>query len=253
MNVVFIVLDTLRRDRVGAYSDAVEFTPHLDRFADDAVVYEDAVAQAPWTLPSHASMFTGLYPWEHDATQKNLYLETDQELLAERFDDAGYRTACYTANTWLSPYTGMTDGFDEVDNFFPVLPSDLLPGVGRGLLRRVGERTLGVLTAIGDRFHAFFEKRGDESKTATILEKAERFIDGCGDDEEFFLFLNLLDPHEPYYPPEEYRERHAPGVDPHDLCHDPAAYYAGEEDVDIAAMQELYDASVDYLDDQVGG
>ncbi len=253
MNVLFVVLDTVRKDRLSPYNSDVDFTGNIGDFAGDATVFEDAVAQAPWTLPSHASMFTGLYPWEHNATQKNLYLETDRELLAERFQDAGYRTACYTSNTWLSPYTGMTEGFDDIDNFFPVLPSDLLPAK----LQRFWERlntgrarwVLDRLMDIGDRFHQWFESSGRSSKTEDTLAKAEEFM---REDGEFFLFLNLMDAHEPYYPLEEYRERHAPDVNPDDVCQIPGRYYADKEDADFDAISRLYDAEMDYLDDKVG-
>lgn len=256
-NVIFIVLDTTRKDRLSPYNDDIDFTPHLDAFANDSIVYEDAVAQAPWTLPSHASMFTGKYPWEHGATQQNLYLDTEQELLAERFRDAGYRTACYTSNVWISPYTSMARGFQDIDNFFPFLPTSLLPKTATRLWRRAnqghGQRIAAKLTQWGDKLHIRAERKGNTSKTAQTFKKSKRFIQQSQNrDTPFFLFLNLMDAHEPYFPPEIYRKHHAEDVDPSTVCQEPGKYYAGKEDADFDAINKLYNASIDHLDDQLG-
>lgn len=256
MNVVFIVLDTVRKDRLGVYNDDIDFTPHLDAFARDCTVYEDAVSQAPWTLPSHASMFTGQYPWEHGATQKNLHLDTDETLLAERFQDAGYRTACYTSNVFISPYTGMADGFDDVDNFFGAMPSDLLPSVLTKAWRRLQQgRSRWLVYRLMDAGFKLHERQAlkTDSDTPTVRERATSFIDDAlATDDDFFLFLNFMDAHLPYAPPEEYRERHAPNVDPADICQTAYDHNGGVDAADFDALQDLYDAEIDYLDDQLG-
>lgn len=253
-NVVFIVLDTFRKDHCSVYNDAVEFTEHLEQFADEAVVYEDTVAQAPWTLPSHASMFTGEYPWEHGAHQKNLYLETDTTLLAEQFKEAGYDTACYTSNTWISPYTGMAQGFDDIDNFFPVLPSNLLPDVMERIWQRLnrgkGQQVLDKLMQFGEFVHEHLAMGSPSSKSEQVVEKAEAFMDDA--DDEFFLFLNFMDAHLPYHPPEQYREEHAPDVDLQDVCQSAVDHNSDRETADFDAAEKLYRAEVDYLDDVIG-
>lgn len=251
MNVVFIVLDTFRKDRLSVYNDEIDFTENLENFCEDAMVFEDAVSQAPWTLPSHASMFTGEYPWEHGATQKNLYLETDTELLVEKFHDRGYATACYTSNTWISPYTGMAEGFDEIDNFFGILPSDFLPSVSERIWHFLnngrGEWLMKKLMHFGEKVHMATE--GGPSKTPRTVEKAKQFIER--EEGDFFLFLNFMDCHLPYYPPEEYIEKHdAP--DPSTVCQKAHEHNAGIQKADFDKVSRLYDAEVDYLDDNLG-
>ena len=126
-NVLFVVLDTVRKDRLTPYGYDRPTTPNLAAFAEEATVFDQAVAPAPWTLPVHASLFTGLYPSQHGADQENPYLE-GATTLAETLSTAGYDTACYSSNAWITPYTHLTDGFDEQDNFFEVMPGEFLSG-----------------------------------------------------------------------------------------------------------------------------
>ena len=88
-NVLFVVMDTVRKDHLTPYGYDRPTTPTLAGFAEEALVHEQAVAQAPWTLPVHASMFTGLYPAEHTATQEAPYLPEDVGTLAETLSAAG--------------------------------------------------------------------------------------------------------------------------------------------------------------------
>lgn len=252
VNVVFIVLDTVRKDRISVYNNEVDFTQNLESFEDEATVFRDAVAQAPWTLPSHASIFTGEYPWEHGATQKQLYLDTDTELLAEKFKEEGYETACYTSNTWISPYTGMAKGFDQIDNFFSALPSDLMSSktewIWRWLNQGKGEWLMEKIMQLGEKLHWGFED--NSSKTPRAITKAEKFVERSDDD--FFLFLNFMDAHLPYTPPEEYREKHAPDVDLSEVCQKAHDHNGSVAEADFEASRKLYDAEIDFLDDQVG-
>ena len=136
-NVLFVVMDTVRKDHLTPYGYDRPTTPTLAGFAEEALVHEQAVAQAPWTLPVHASMFTGLYPAEHTATQEAPYLPEDIGTLAEALSAAGYATACYSSNAWITPYTRLTAGFDRQDNFFEVLPGEALSGLAADLWQRV--------------------------------------------------------------------------------------------------------------------
>jgi arylsulfatase A-like enzyme len=119
MNIAVIVLDTLRRDKVSVYNDDVDFTENLERFSSNSAVYENAVAQGPWTLPSHASIFTGEYPWKHNATQETLYLEDEFKQLPEIFSEKGYSTGAFSDNPWISSSSGLERGFDQLENYLP--------------------------------------------------------------------------------------------------------------------------------------
>ncbi|MFB6087058.1 MAG: sulfatase [Haloarculaceae archaeon] len=255
-NVLFVVMDTVRKDRLSVYGHDRPTTPGLETFADDAAVYEGAVAPAPWTLPSHASMFTGLYPTEHGASQERPYLE-DATTLAESLSAAGYDTACYSSNAWITPYTHLTDGFDDQDNFFQVMPGDFLSGALAGIWKRMNDsdRLRGLadtLVDFGNRIHERFAgSESEDSKTPHIVDRTKDFID---DSDDFFAFVNLMDAHLPYYPPEEYREEFAPGVDSTAVCQNSKEYNSGARDIDDEewdAIRGLYDAEIRHIDDNL--
>ncbi|PSP79376.1 sulfatase [Halobacteriales archaeon QS_1_68_20] len=256
-DVVFVVMDTVRKDHLTVYGHDRPTTPGLEDFAEEAAVFEGAVAQAPWTLPSHASMFTGLYPGEHCASQETPYLE-DATTLAESLSAAGYDTACYSSNAWITPYTHLTDGFDEQDNFFQVMPGDFLSGTlarawktmnDNDALRGLADK----LVAIGNMFHERFAGSGSEdSKTPQVIDRTREFVADA--DDSYFAFVNLMDAHLPYYPPEEYREEFAPGVDPDEVCQNSKEYNCGARDIDDEewkAIRGLYDAEIRHIDAEV--
>lgn len=255
MNTVFIVLDTVRKDRISIYNDEVDFTQNIEDFAENATVFQDAVSQAPWTLPSHASMFTGQYPWEHNATQKQLYVDTDRDILPKKFENEGYATACFTSNTWISPHTGMADGFQEIDNFFGILPSNLMSDkaekVWRWLNHGRGEWLMNKLLGFGEKVHWMTAGMTASTKTPRVIDKAKSFVENNRED-DFFLFLNFMDAHLPYFPPEEYREKHAPNVDPKEICQEAHKNNGDIEEADFEASSKLYNAEIDFLDDQLG-
>jgi arylsulfatase A-like enzyme len=257
-NVLFVVLDTVRKDHLTPYGYDEPTTPNLGEFAQQAAVYEEAVSPAPWTLPVHASLFTGEYPSEHGASQEAPYLE-GATTLAETLAAAGYETACYSSNAWITPYTNLTDGFDDRDNFFGVMPGDLLSGPlarvwkvmnDSDLLRGVAD----TLVDLGNRVHEWTAgSGGDESKTPEAVDRIQAFVDDA--DGPWFAFTNLMDAHLPYYPPEQFREEFAPGVDPDDVCQNSKEYNSGARDIDEAefeAIRGLYDAEIAHMDDQLG-
>ena len=115
-NIVLVVLDTARRDRFGCYGYERPTSPTVDSLARDGMLVENMFANAPWTPPSHASMFTGLYPSEHGCqwgTEIRLR-EGVGVTLAEWLGDLGYQTMCVTNNGLISAATGLTRGFSSV-------------------------------------------------------------------------------------------------------------------------------------------
>ncbi|MEA5388231.1 sulfatase [Haloarculaceae archaeon H-GB11] len=257
-NVLFVVMDTVRKDNLSVYGYDRETTPNLAEFADEATVFEQAVAPAPWTLPVHASMFTGLYPSEHGASQENPYLE-GARTLAESLSAAGYDTSCYSSNAWITPYTNLTDGFDDQDNFFQVMPGEFLSGPlskawktmnDSDTLRGVADR----IVEIGNFFHEHLAAGGGgDSKTPKVIDRTQSFVDDS--DGPFFSFINLMDAHLPYHPPEEFAEEFAPGVDSTEVCQNSKEYNSGARDIDDDewdAITGLYDAEIAHIDDQLG-
>lgn len=116
-NVVVIGIDTLRADHVGVYGYARPTTPRIDAFAGEAVRFETAISQSSWTVPGFASMFTGLVPSAHGAGEGRcpdvIKLGTAPETLASALHAAGYRTAAFVSNVWVSAEVGLARGFDE--------------------------------------------------------------------------------------------------------------------------------------------
>lgn len=110
--VILISCDTLRADHLSCYGYHRETSPHLDAFAKQSVVFENAITPETWTLPSHVTMLTGLYPKNHGVTP-NSNLSEDTITLAEALRDAGYVSGAYIGFTfWLYPWRGFAHGFD---------------------------------------------------------------------------------------------------------------------------------------------
>lgn len=116
-NLLVIGIDTLRADRVGCYGYAKPTSPHIDALARDAVVFDQAISQSPWTLPAFASIFTGLTPSVHGAGRgggKNpVPFTADVPTLATLLAAAGYQTASFVTNGWVSKDVGLDKGFAE--------------------------------------------------------------------------------------------------------------------------------------------
>jgi len=250
-NVMVIVLDSLRKDSISPYDDSIDYTGNLDEISKDSEVFSKVVAQGPWTLPSHASMFTGQYPWEHEATQKKIVLETDKKLLAQRFKDQGYKTALITPNGWLTPSKGTTKGFQEVKNFM---------GVAEGPVQKIVKSLSKVFDKlkpsrrekIASYFNELAETFSDFKKSRPTVDETKAFLNNVDPDENFFVFVNLMTPHEPYTPgdpPQEYLDKH--GVKDISKVPETEEDYLKEE-TDEEEIKKAYKAGVDYTDDLVG-
>jgi arylsulfatase A-like enzyme len=134
---LLFVFDTTRLDAISAYGRVSGTTPGADRLAATGLRYTRAYAQAPWTLPSHASLFTGLLPGEHGLTWRHSRAPDDWVTLAERLHDAGYETVGVSENGWISPAFNMTQGFERFAN----VPTKDAPDVRSVITRWLGERT----------------------------------------------------------------------------------------------------------------
>jgi arylsulfatase A-like enzyme len=259
-NVLFVVMDTVRKDHLGMYGYEKDTTPGLDAFADEATVFENAVAPAPWTLPVHASLFTGMYPSQHGADQETPYLD-GATTLAQSLSAAGVGTACYSSNAWITPYTHLTDGFDDQDNFFEVMPGEFLSGPlakawqtlnDNPNLRKVADK----LVSLGNTAHEYLSSgEGADSKTPSVIDRSKEFIaeqDRKGDD--WYTFINLMDAHLPYHPPKAFKDDFAPGVDSTQVCQNSKEFNSGARDIgdeEWAEIKGLYDAEIAHIDSEL--
>jgi len=215
---ILISIDALRADALGLYGSARPTSPFLDRFAESSLVFENAFVQIPSTLPSHLSMFTGLFPSQHNVFPPSDVLAESIPTLPELFRAAGYRTIGHSEGGYVVGGYGFSRGFDEWTDTGYASDEDI-------------ERTF---------------SRGIAS------------LEGLGPDERFFLFLHTYSVHDPYEPPERYRKEYWPGPPPEGafepLGPNFSAYNSGHLDAPRQAMpyyRALYDASVRHMDDVV--
>jgi arylsulfatase A-like enzyme len=160
---IFLLVDTLRADYIGAYGFEGDISPSLDRLAMESILFENCFTNAPWTKPAVASLFTSLHPNTHGVTNHEGKLKGGLEVLpeqantlAESFRDSGYDTAAFNANPWLAPRYGFEQGFET------------------------------------------YEEHEDTKK---LLEAAAKWIHSRGKEKPFFAYLHFMDVHAPYDAP----------------------------------------------------
>jgi arylsulfatase A-like enzyme len=146
-DILLIVLDTLRADRLSCYGYARETSPHIDAFARDATLYEHAISPAQWTIPAHASLFSGEYPSTHQTTQIYDKHGPDRLALADLLQQGGYLTVGFCNNPLLGVVdNGLDRGFAEFYNYGGTLPNR--PDVDEARPRRVQRAAQRVLRAL---------------------------------------------------------------------------------------------------------
>ncbi len=189
---VVVVLDTLRRDHASAYGYARDTTPNLARLAERGIRFDRAYTTGCWSLPSHASLFTGLFAIRHGAHNENLALDERHPTLAEILARHGYETASFTGNPWIGPGTGTSRGFERNHESWRAYFIDLL---------LLGKRVYAALVA-PDR-----DKGGAESVAAI-----RRWLSRRDPTRPYFLFVNVFEAHSPYqHVPREFRRRFTDG------------------------------------------
>ncbi len=223
---ILISIDTLRADHLGCYGYSRDTSPFIDSLAARGAVFENAYAQLPGTLPSHMSMFTGLYPAEHGVYPPNGVLSEEIKTLPEILSAGGFRTAGHTEGGYVDGSYGFARGFAEFNDESYEVECDV-------------ERTLA---------------RGMD------------FLERLGESERFFLFLHTYAVHDPYpdvrlpdnfhFPMKTYGKPFWPGGLPADAVEPTGPHLAElnrrgamprEEILDY--YRAVYDAQIRYLDD----
>ena len=173
-SAVLITLDTTRADYLGEYGRSPSVTPHLDRLAREGVLYRRAYASAPITLPSHASMHTGLYPIRHTVRDNGISpVPQTATTLAELAREAGHQTGAFIAASVLDGTFALDQGFEHYD-----APSHQ---------RRTAA------------------EHGSSLPAARVVQSAVTWLAKRDPARPFFLWVHLFDPHAPYEPPEALR------------------------------------------------
>jgi arylsulfatase A-like enzyme len=248
-NVLLIVMDTVRAENLGLYGYRRDTTPHLARWARKAVRFEWALAPAPWTFPSHGSFFTGQWPSMLGAHWQPV-LDPAFPTLAGFLASRGYLTAGFAANThWCSYESGMDQGFVHYEDY-PLAPRTLLGStmLGRWALENV--------------FHprGFYHVKWIRSQSRDGAEINRAFLDWLPRQRNakrpFFAFLNYLDAHEPFLPPEGSGPHF--GLRPESAAdHKLLTEYWDRDKLalrprDIELVRDSYDDCIAALDRQVG-
>jgi arylsulfatase A-like enzyme len=212
--VLFITLDTTRHDHMSAFGYERKTTPVLEKFAAEGVLFELAYAPISTTAPSHASMFTSLYPIAHRVVKNGIVLDEGHDTLAEILQRRGFDTAAVVSSFVLDGKFGLAQGFDFYDDEFSPETSSFPEGTWEGRAVEGG-----------------FDRRA-EATTASAVEWLET---GRDRERPFFLFVHYFDPHWPYDPPERFQKR----------------YGSTSEQPRLQAIGR-YDGEVAYADRQVG-
>jgi arylsulfatase A-like enzyme len=257
-NVLLIVLDTVRADATSLYGYPRETTPRIDAFARRGRTFDRAIAPAPWTLPSHASLFTGRWAWEL-AVGPDQALDGRHPTLAEYLSSQGYDTAGFVANTvFCSAEYGLARGFEHYEDHV-VSPLEVLRSSALGWLacKRLEPAVDGLCEALGREPRHALEIDYYRKSAARINQDALRWIDRRRDPERpFFVFLNYLDAHDPYLPPEESDWRF--GARPRSLDEFRVLRRWSSDEVSrrdprsIKLARDAYDDCLAALDEQVG-
>jgi arylsulfatase A-like enzyme len=237
-NVLFIVLDTVRAHNLSLYGYPRSTTPRLEQLGRSGVVFNRAISTAPWTLPSHASMFTGRYPHELSTGYASA-LDTAHPTLAEVLRSAGYLTAGFVANTWYcGRMSGLNRGFDHYEDL-AISPGQIM--ISSSLVRTANSNEW-------LRRKVYVEMPGRKS-APEVNGRFLRWLSERDSGRPFFAFLNFFDAHEPYLPPPPFDTKfgHAqPRVNPR---HDLDWRWAPS---DIQTEMNAYDGSIAYLDYNIG-
>jgi arylsulfatase A-like enzyme len=218
-NLLLVLVDTLRDDHLGAYGYERPVSPHFDHFADSAVVFENARAQASWTRAAVASIFTSLWPGSHGVNRNrgpSQALAADAVTLAEVLSEAGYETAGIYANPNVDAQLGYGQGFDH---YAPYLAPD--------------------------------------DEVEDVLDAAFDWLDGWQErasGRPFFLYLHTMDPHSPYLPPEEMIRRFAPEARPlvDEIRANPDRENWTSDEATIRGLLGLYDGEIASHDEGFG-
>ncbi len=251
-HILWIDLDTLRADYLSCHGYERPTTPFLDEWAKRSVVFDHCVADGIWTVPTHASMFTGLSVRQHGVDWGNLWLDDGFTTIAERLSGAGYKTAFFSSNPWLTEKTNLLQGFDFLRKVFYV--------------RRLGSFSgdyVGELLGFTPPLPWLDADYG----AALTQHWVGDWLDANAESERpMFLFVHYMEAHLPYAAPSRYRREFMTDAQvsrSYDISEGPYGNVVAmpfryntdqplpltDEDYDVLRRQ--YEASIRYLDDRV--
>ena len=169
-DIVLVSIDSLRADHLSGYGYDRRTTPNLDALAETGLRFTDARSASPWTLPSHMTMFTGLWPLQHQVIEDDLALAPSVPVIAEALQKAGYATAGFASTIYVGGQYGFSRGFDSYQDY------DLTESVNLAHSVRVNR----------------------------VVDDALAWMKGNAAGKPVFLFVHIYDVHYPYLAPEPW-------------------------------------------------
>jgi arylsulfatase A-like enzyme len=214
-SILLVSIDTLRADHLGAYGYPRPTSPFLDELAGEGTLFETAISSAPWTLPAHASLFSGLYPSTHRAVDGSEAIADTVTLAAEIFQQEGFATGGFVASWFVSENYGFDRGFDQFESFQQTLKNN----------------------------------HKNKIPAAQVVNGAVDWLQANGEN-PFFLFVHLYDAHFNYNPPAEHGALFETGyVGPRPLYRN--YFFYGENQMDPGLLAQeiaMYDGEIHYID-----
>jgi len=237
-NVLFIVMDTVRAQNLSLYGYGRQTSPELEKLAARGIVFDRTYSAAPWTLPSHAAMFTGRYLHETKAGWFHP-LEAGVPTLAEALSERGFQTGGFVSNTlYCGEQSGLSRGFSHYSDYD-------LDSVGEIIFSTALGREIIALPwpmVVKNELYLAHRKRADEVDDDFLA-----WVDTVSD-RPYFAFLNYMDAHEPYLPPDEFAFRFAPAR-PRNAFLDDYHKYTPQE---LESLMAAYDGGIAYIDHEIG-
>jgi len=226
-NIIFIVLDTFRADRIVIDDNKESFTPFLKELINNSIYFKNCIANSPWTLPSHISMFTGLYPTQNNLLNDEFdHLNKKIPVLPEILKELGYHTLCFTENAFISKIYGFHRGFDKIFNVWDWNPwnqknyklsksmilinkidNKITEKVKNKLIKNIWKhfkvRTEEIIKILIKNF--FLKDMLFKLKNNTLkdLNNFKNVLKRIKQNKPVFLFFNFLTTHDPYVPLKE--------------------------------------------------
>jgi len=250
-NILWIVMDTARADHVSCYGYHRRTTPNIDRIASEGVLFEKAFATAPWTLPSHASMFTGTFPARNGTDAEHLRLDGRFHTVAEVLRSQGYRTHAYTNNVVVG--SSLAQGFDIYER------------TNKGLDPKVGPELVDSLKINEARRYLEEFLLMDDGAYGTNKVAKGWIAEAHQDGEPFFVFINYMEPHRSYgripAPYDTlYLDENVDRATVRELANgvrnkNTRNYNAGTVQInaeEFGILRALYDGEISYLDFRIG-
>jgi arylsulfatase A-like enzyme len=245
-NIVLVVMDTVRADFLSCYQNKMNLTPNIDKIAHEGMLFLKAISPSPWTLSTHASIFTGLYPSQHSAGWEYTHLDEEFLTLAEYLSQQGYLTVAFSENPIVSKELGLAQGFG---NFHEIYDE-----IFRYSRQAIAPR---VIKKIREKLFSYKDESQYAQDTIRFFKRWMYINNYKTDSRPFFAFLNFMAAHLPNYPRRGFRfcqpsKSELQRIEP--INRTPEKFYLPKyrlNERELEIMRRLYEGEIAYLDSRL--